>query len=69
LKKNGAQSVQIVLRRGRVDQTVTVQPVIACSIPIDFVTADEVNAYTTGDKIFYLHPVPTQYLSSSGNGL
>jgi Zn-dependent protease with chaperone function len=51
LKENGAQPVQVALRRNGVDQTVVVRPVIACAIPIEFVTADEVNAYTMGDKI------------------
>jgi Zn-dependent protease with chaperone function len=51
LQENGAQPVQVALRRDGVDRTATVQPVVACAIPIDFVTADEVNAYTDGKKI------------------
>lgn len=49
LKKNGDKPVRVDLRRDGVDRTVTVTPVVACSIPINYVVSDEANA-ATGDK-------------------
>jgi beta-barrel assembly-enhancing protease len=51
LKHNGVKPVRVDLRRDGADRTVTVTPVMACAIPISYVTADEVNAQTDGDKI------------------
>lgn len=51
LKHNGETPVRVDLRRDGVDRTVTVNPVMACAIPINYVTADEVNAFTDGNKI------------------
>jgi hypothetical protein len=50
-KKNGDKDVVINFRRNGEDHTVTVKPVIGCSIPIQYVTADEANAYTDYTKI------------------
>jgi len=49
LKANGEKPVRVDLRRDGADQTVTVTPVMACSIPIDYVVNDEANA-ATSDK-------------------
>jgi len=51
LKHHGAGPVQANLRRDGVDRTVTINPVLGCAIPIDYVTADDVNAYTDDKKI------------------
>ncbi|HEY2758830.1 MAG TPA: M48 family metallopeptidase [Pseudolabrys sp.] len=51
LKHNGVKPVRADLRNDGVDRTVIVTPVMACAIPISYVTADEVNAETDGDKI------------------
>jgi Zn-dependent protease with chaperone function len=51
LKHNGERPVTIVLRRDGLDQTVTVNPVLACAIPIDFETNQEANAFTDYKKI------------------
>jgi predicted Zn-dependent protease len=51
LKHNGIKPVRVDLRNDGVDRTVTVTPVMACAIPISYVTADAVNAETDGDKI------------------
>lgn len=51
LKHNGPKPVQVNLRRDGVDRTRIVQPVMGCAIPMNYVTADEVNAFTDGDKI------------------
>ena len=40
-----------------VERMVTVSPVIACAIPIRYVTSDEVNAFTDGDKIIVLSAI------------
>jgi hypothetical protein len=47
LKANGEKPVRVDLRRGGADQSVTVTPVMACSIPIDYVINDEANAATS----------------------
>ncbi|MGN6572428.1 MAG: M48 family metalloprotease [Pseudolabrys sp.] len=49
LKANGEKPVRVDLRRDGVDRTVTVTPVIACSIPVDYIVDDQVNA-ATSDK-------------------
>ncbi len=51
LAGNGMTPVKVDLARDGVAQTLTVSPVMACAIPIRYVTTDAVNAYTTGDKI------------------
>lgn len=51
LKKNGEKPVRVELRHDGADRTATVTPVMACAIPIEYVTADEANAYTDGKKI------------------
>jgi len=49
LKRNGDKPIRVDLRRDGADQTVTVTPVIACSVPIGYVVSDEANA-SSGDK-------------------
>lgn len=49
LKANGVKPVRVDLRRDGADQTVTVTPVMACSVPINYVVAAEVNA-ASGEK-------------------
>jgi len=49
LKANGVKPVRVDLRRDGVDRTVMVTPVMACSIPIDYVVDDVVNA-GSGDR-------------------
>ena len=51
LKHHGAGPVQANLRRDGDDRTVTINPVMGCAIPIDYVTADDVNASTNDKKI------------------
>lgn len=51
LASNGEKPVRIDLRHGGADRTVTVSPVIGCALPIAFVTADAVNAFTDGHRI------------------
>lgn len=51
LKYNGEQPVTVVLRRDGVDQTLTVNPVLACAIPILLETNQEANAFTDYKKI------------------
>jgi predicted Zn-dependent protease len=49
LKANGVKPVRVDLRRDGVDRTVMVTRVMACSIPIDYVVDDVVNA-GSGDR-------------------
>ncbi|MBI1204605.1 MAG: M48 family metalloprotease [Rhodopseudomonas sp.] len=51
LRQNGVTPVKINIRHNDVDRTVTVTPVMGCAIPIDYVTADTANAFTTDKKI------------------
>lgn len=51
LKANGATPVEANIRRDGIDRTVTITPAIGCAIPITYVTADQANAYTDGEKI------------------
>jgi hypothetical protein len=51
LKHNGEKPVQVDLRHGGASRTATVTPVMGCAIPINYVTADEANAFTDGHKI------------------
>ena len=52
LKANGVKPVRVDLRRGGVDQTVTVTPVMACSVPVNYVVNDEANATSREKGIF-----------------
>src|SRR5690242_7527973 len=47
LKANGEKPVRVDLRRDGADRSVTVTPVMACSIPVGYVVNDEANAFTT----------------------
>jgi len=49
LRANGVKPVRVDLRRDGVDQTVTVTPVMACSVPINYAVTADVNA-SSGDK-------------------
>ena len=51
LRHNGEKPVRVDLRHEGADRTVTVTPVMGCAIPINYVTADEVNAFTDGSRI------------------
>ena len=51
LKRNGEKPVKVDLRRNGEAMTITVTPVIGCSIPIQYVTSDEANAFTDGKRI------------------
>jgi membrane-associated protease RseP (regulator of RpoE activity) len=51
LKRNGEKPVKVNIRRGSDDMTITVTPVTGCSIPIQYVTSDEVNAFTSEERI------------------
>jgi len=51
LKANGTKPVRVDLRGDGVDRTVSVTPVIACAIPLQYVVDETVNAYTTDDRI------------------
>lgn len=49
--KNGVKPVEANVRRNGEDRTVTITPVIACSIPVQYVVQDEVNAFTDDKRI------------------
>ena len=51
LKHHGPRPLQANVRRDGVDLTVTITPVMGCAIPINYVTADAVNAATDGERI------------------
>ncbi|MCK9918515.1 M48 family metallopeptidase [Microbacteriaceae bacterium K1510] len=51
LTRNGTKVVEAVIRRAGEDQTITITPVMGCSIPINYVTAEEANAATDGEQI------------------
>lgn len=51
LARNGIKPVEVNIRRGGEDLTVTIMPVMGCAIPVNYVANEEINAYTTGDKI------------------
>jgi len=51
LKYNGERPVTIVLRRDGVYQTLTVNPVLACAIPINLELNAEAGAFTDYEKI------------------
>lgn len=54
LKANGVKPVRVDLRRDGVDRTVTVTPVMACSIPINYVVDETINAFTS-DRDITIH--------------
>jgi hypothetical protein len=51
LRYNGERPIQINFKRDGEDKTVTVYPVVACAIPIELQTVDDVNAVTTAEGI------------------
>jgi len=51
LKTNGERPVTVVLRRGGVDQTLVVNPVLACALPINLQINAEAGAFTDFKKI------------------
>lgn len=51
LAANGVKPLEANIRSDGNDRTVSITPVIGCAIPVVYVTADEVNAYTDGKKI------------------
>ena len=51
LKYNGERPVTIVLKRDGADQTLTVNPVLACAIPINLEINQDANAFTDYKKI------------------
>ncbi len=51
LKHHGARPLQANIRRDGEDRTVTINPVMGCAIPINYVTDDVVNASTDGKRI------------------
>ncbi|MGH6737635.1 MAG: M48 family metalloprotease, partial [Bradyrhizobium sp.] len=51
LRSRGEQPVRVALRRDGAEQAVTLKPILACAIPINYVPADEVNASAGADKI------------------
>lgn len=51
LKHNGVKPFEANIRRDSADQTVTITPVMGCAIPVNYVTNEEVNAFTDGKKI------------------
>lgn len=51
LLRNGLKPFEATIRRDGEDRTVTITPVMGCAIPVVYVTAENVNAYTDGDKI------------------
>lgn len=50
-ERNGTKSADAVIRRAGEDQTVTIAPVMGCTIPVVYVSAEESNAYTDGEQI------------------
>jgi Zn-dependent protease with chaperone function len=51
LRSRGEQPVRVALKRDGAEQAVTMTPVLACAIPINYVPDDSVNAQTDGEKI------------------
>lgn len=51
LKHHGARPLQANVRRDGVDRTVTINPVMGCAIPIQYISNDTINAFTDGNKI------------------
>jgi len=51
LKKNGERPLEIKINRDGKEKTLTLQPIIACAIPVTLLTASEPNAATDGERI------------------
>jgi hypothetical protein len=51
LRARGEQPVRVALKRDGAEQALTMTPVLACAIPINYVPDDSVNAFTTEKKI------------------
>ncbi len=51
VRGNGERPILVLVRRDGVDETHTVVPIAACSIPIELKTDSEINAFTTEDEI------------------
>jgi Zn-dependent protease with chaperone function len=51
LMRNKLKPVEATVRRDGEDRNVTITPVMSCAIPVVYVTKEEVNAYTDGEKI------------------
>ena len=51
VRNNGELPIRVLVRRGGVDETRIVTPVVACAIPIELITNSSLNAFTTGDRI------------------
>jgi Zn-dependent protease with chaperone function len=66
LKANGEKPVRIAFRRDdKENLEVTVGPVMGCAIPMNYVTADAVNAFTDGDKIVISSAIVTMARSDA----
>ena len=59
IRSRGEQPIRVALRRDGADQAIMIKPVMACAIPIDYVTDDNANASTTGDKILVSSAIVT----------
>lgn len=51
IAENGTAPVQLNIRRDGVDRTVTVKPVMGCSIPVEYLVDDAINASASDFKI------------------
>jgi beta-barrel assembly-enhancing protease len=51
VRDNGERPIRALVRRDGVDESRTITPVIACTIPIELITDSSLNAFTTGDRI------------------
>ena len=51
VRTNGERPIHVLVRRGGIDETRIVTPVVACDIPIELITDSSLNAFTTGDRI------------------
>jgi beta-barrel assembly-enhancing protease len=51
VRENGERPIRVLVRRDGVDESRTVTPVLACTIPIELITDSSLNAFTTGDRI------------------
>ncbi len=51
LKHHGLHSLSANVRHDGLDRTVTIEPVIGCAIPINYVMTDEANAFTSDARI------------------
>jgi hypothetical protein len=52
LRSRGEQPVRVALRRDGAEQAIELKPILACAIPVVYVSSEMVNAYATeNDKI------------------